>query len=54
MLSTDQKRATILIQKLSYAMCLRECRLATLDTRELRGDQIEVFKILIEIFLTSY
>ena len=28
-------------------MRLRECGLTTLETRRLRGDQIEVFKILI-------
>ena len=27
-------------------MCLRECGLTILGTRKLRGDQIEVFKIL--------
>ena len=38
-----------MIQKLrdiSYEMRLKECGLATLETRRLRGDQIEVFKIL--------
>ena len=38
-----------MIQKLrniSYEMCLKECGLTTLETRRLRGDQIEVFKIL--------
>ena len=38
-----------MIQKLrniSYEMCLIECGLTTLETRRLRGDQIEVFKIL--------
>ena len=37
-----------MVQKLrntSYEMRLKECRL-TLETRRLRGDQIEVFKIL--------
>ena len=41
-----QRRATKMIQKLrniSY-----EIRLTTLETRRLRGDQIEVFKILNE------
>ena len=31
---------------LSYEMRLKECGLTTLETRRLRGDQIEVFKIL--------
>ena len=38
-----------MIQKLrniSYEMLLKECGLTTLETRSLRGDQIEVFKIL--------
>ena len=38
-----------MIQKLrniSYEMRLNECGLTTLETRRLRGDQIEVFKIL--------
>ena len=38
-----------MIQKLrniSYEMRLRECGLTTLETRRLRGDQIDVFKIL--------
>ena len=38
-----------MIQKLrsiSYEMRLKECRLTTLETRRLREDQIEVFKIL--------
>ena len=30
----------------SYEMHLRECGLTTLETRRLRGDQNEVFKIL--------
>ena len=40
-----------MIQKLrdiSYEMRIRECGLTTLETRRLRGDQIEVFKILNE------
>ena len=32
---------------LSYEDRLKECGLTTLQTRQLRGDQIEVFKILI-------
>ena len=42
-------RATKIIQKfrnISYEMRLKECGLTTLETRRLRGDQIEVFKIL--------
>ena len=38
-----------MIQKLrniSYEMRLKECGLTTLETRRLRGNQIEVFKIL--------
>ena len=38
-----------MIQKLrniSYEMRLKECGLTTLESRRLRGDQIEVFKIL--------
>ena len=30
----------------SYEMFLRECGLTTLETRRLRGDQIEMFKIV--------
>ena len=44
-----QRRATKMIQKLrniSYEMRLKECGLTTLETRRLRGDQIEVLKIL--------
>ena len=49
MLERVQRRATKMIQKLrniSYEMRLKECGLTTLETRRLRGDQIEVFKIL--------
>ena len=49
MVETVQRRATKMIQKLrniSYEMHLKEYGLATLKTRRLRGDQIEVFKIL--------
>ena len=31
---------------INYEMLLRECGLTTLETRRLRGDQIEVFKIV--------
>ena len=44
-----QRRATKMIIGLkdhSYEDRLKECRLTTLETRRLRGDQIEVFKIL--------
>ena len=33
-------------RNISYETRLRECGLTTLETRRLRGDQIEVFKIL--------
>ena len=50
MLERVQRRASKMIQKLmyiSYEIRLRECGLTTLQTRRLRGDQIEVSKILI-------
>ena len=34
------------LRDLSYEERLEECGLTTLETRRLRGDQIEVFKIL--------
>ena len=49
MLERVQRRATKIIQKIrnsSYERYLDECGLTTLETRRLRGDQIEVFKIL--------
>ena len=49
MLERVQRRATKMIPKLrdvSYEKPLKECGLTTLETRRLRGDQIEVFKIL--------
>ena len=49
MLERVERGTTKMIQKLrniSYEMCLKECGLTTLETRRLRGDQIEVFKIL--------
>ena len=49
MLERVQRRATKIIPKLrniSYEMRLKECGLTTIETRRLRGDQIEVFKIL--------
>ena len=44
-----KRRATKMIPEmryLSYEVHLLECGLITLETRRLRGDQIEVFKIL--------
>ena len=49
MLDKIQRRATKLIpglRDLIYEERLKECGLTTLETRRLRGDQIEVFKIL--------
>ena len=49
MLERVQRRATKMIQKprnISYGLRLKECGLTILETRRLRGDQIEVFKIL--------
>ena len=46
LLERVQRRATKMIPKLrniSYEMRLKECGLTTLETRRLRGDQIEVF-----------
>ena len=34
------------LRDISYEMRLKECGLTILETRKLRGDQIEVFKIL--------
>ena len=34
------------LRDLSYESCLLQCGLTTLETRRLRGDQIEVFKIV--------
>ena len=45
MLERVQRRAKKIIQKLrniSYETRLKECDLTTLETRRLRGDQIEV------------
>ena len=44
-----QRRATKMkkiLRNISYEMRLKECGLTALETRRLRGDQIEVFKIL--------
>ena len=49
MLEKIPRRATKLItglRDLRYEERLKECGLTTLETRRLRGDQIEVFKIL--------
>ena len=49
MLEKVQRRTTKLIpglRDLSYEEILKECGLTTLEIRRLRGDQIEVFKIL--------
>ena len=49
MLEKVQRRTTKLItglRDLSYGDRLKECGLTTLETRRLRRDQIEVFKIL--------
>ena len=49
MLERIQRRATKIIPKLgdlSYEEHVKECGLTTLETRRLRGGQIEVFKIL--------
>ena len=49
MLEKIHRRATKLIpglRDLRYEERLKECGLTTLETRRLRGDQIEVFKIL--------
>ena len=49
MLERIQRRATTIIPELrdlSYEERLKQCGLTTLETRRLRGDQIEVFKIL--------
>ena len=49
MLEKIQRRATKLnpgLRDLRYEERLKECGLTTLETRRLRGDQIEVLKIL--------
>ena len=49
MLEKIQRRATKLIpglRDLTYEQRLKECGLTTLETRRLRRDQIEMFKIL--------
>ena len=34
------------LRNISYEMRLKECGLTTQETRRLRGDEIEVFKVL--------
>ena len=49
MVEKIQRRATKLIPGLRDLRCeerLKECGLTTLETRRLRGDQIDVFKII--------
>ena len=49
MLGTIRRRATKFIpglRDLTYEERLKECGLTTLEMRRIRGDQIEVFKIL--------
>ena len=49
MLEQIQRRATKLIPGLRYLRYeerLKECGLTTIETRRLRGEQVEVFKIL--------
>ena len=49
MLEKIQRRATKLIpglRDLIYEERLKECGMTTLETQRLRGDQIEVFKVL--------
>ena len=49
MLERVPRRATKTIPKLrniSYELCLKECGLTTPETSRLRGNEVEVFKIL--------
>jgi len=46
MLERVQRRAIQKLTNINYEMRLKECGLTTPETRRLRGDQIEVFKIL--------
>ena len=49
MLERMQRTAIKMVPELTdlcYEICLKECGLTTLETRKLRGDQMEVFKIL--------
>ena len=49
MLERVERRATrikLKLRNISYEMLLKECGSTTLETRRLRGDQIEVFLIL--------
>ena len=50
MLEKVKRRASKIIQKLkniSSEMRLKECGLSTLETRRLRGDQTDVFTIIL-------
>ena len=40
------RQGSLGLRDLGYEERLKECGLTTLETRRLRGDQIEVFKIL--------
>ena len=49
MLERVQTRATKMeknLRNISYEMRLKECGLTTLETRRLRGNEVEVFRIL--------
>ena len=46
MLERVPTKIILKFRNISYKMCLKECGLMTLETRRLRRDQIEVFKLL--------
>ena len=57
MLEKIQRRATKLIpglRDLTYEERLNECGLTILETRRLRGDQIEVFKMVMKILILIF